>query len=351
MKAKQFIGLALVCAATMTAAIFTACDPEEKEKPTYTVTFDADGGTPAPAAQKVIGGEKATAPAAVTKAGYSFLHWSKDGTAAYDFATPVTADFTLKALWRQDVDNARLIGRWEAAQNSSGIVSVEFGVSGNYIVAALPGTAVTRAEEYDAEDLTVYFGTYTIGGDVVALSDLGTVTVKSLDAAAIYFTLDGGGEIGAIDLVGAKAPEMPASTRTDLLCRTWKFVDLETNDPYGDGPDDGFEHVYFSKAGTYLVTYLDGTKQLANWKWKSEASGELYYSWDFPADWAEDGLVTVETLTEDSLVITEDYVEDGAGVYYYKSTLEPASAPATRSGHPYAAPIRAGTPGRGFFGR
>jgi uncharacterized repeat protein (TIGR02543 family) len=77
----------------------------------YTVTFNADGGTPT-SEQTVAHGAQATKPAtdpakANDVAGlyvgtppthYTFVEWQKDG-AAYDFDTPVTADITLTAAW------------------------------------------------------------------------------------------------------------------------------------------------------------------------------------------------------------------------------------------------------------
>ena len=68
---------------------------------TYTVTFDAKGGTPAPNAQTVKEGKAATAPTAPTKKGYTFVEWQLDG-AKYDFSTPVTKDITLVAVWKQN---------------------------------------------------------------------------------------------------------------------------------------------------------------------------------------------------------------------------------------------------------
>ncbi len=65
---------------------------------TYTVTFDADGGTPVPTAQTVEENQKATEPTAPTKEGYTFDGWY-NGETKYDFSTPVTAALTLKAKW------------------------------------------------------------------------------------------------------------------------------------------------------------------------------------------------------------------------------------------------------------
>ena len=72
----------------------------EGEPTEYTVTFDADGGTPEPEVQKVQSGEKAEKPEDPAKAGYTFGGWyTEEGTTAYDFDTPVTADLALKAKW------------------------------------------------------------------------------------------------------------------------------------------------------------------------------------------------------------------------------------------------------------
>ncbi|MDR0637472.1 MAG: InlB B-repeat-containing protein [Spirochaetaceae bacterium] len=71
--------------------------------PSYEVTFDADGGTPAPAKQTVIQGEKAPEPAKPTKDGYIFAGWY-NGDTAWNFGTgTVTEDITLKAKWTEAV--------------------------------------------------------------------------------------------------------------------------------------------------------------------------------------------------------------------------------------------------------
>ena len=69
-----------------------------KDSAKVTVTFDSDGGNDV-AAQKVLRGQKASAPTAPTKAGYSFEGWYK-GDTEFDFAnTPVIENITLTAKW------------------------------------------------------------------------------------------------------------------------------------------------------------------------------------------------------------------------------------------------------------
>ncbi|WP_050748284.1 InlB B-repeat-containing protein [Peptoniphilus duerdenii] len=67
----------------------------------FTVTFDANGHGTAPAVQTVTSGQKATAPAELTAAGYIFGGWYKEAacTTEYDFNTPVNANITLYAKW------------------------------------------------------------------------------------------------------------------------------------------------------------------------------------------------------------------------------------------------------------
>ena len=62
----------------------------------YNVTFDANGGTPAPEAQRVATGGTAEEPAAPTKDNYVFAGWTLNGS-AYDFDTVLSEDITLVA--------------------------------------------------------------------------------------------------------------------------------------------------------------------------------------------------------------------------------------------------------------
>lgn len=69
--------------------------------PRYTVTFDADGGSPVPAAQTIVEGEKAKEPAdKPEKSSFTFEGWYLDGS-KYDFEQPVKANITLVAQWKE----------------------------------------------------------------------------------------------------------------------------------------------------------------------------------------------------------------------------------------------------------
>ncbi|MDD2232919.1 MAG: InlB B-repeat-containing protein [Sphaerochaetaceae bacterium] len=64
---------------------------------TFTITFNADGGTPT-ASQTVALGESVSKVNQPEKAGFNFTGWSKDG-ALYDFTSAVSSDVSLKAGW------------------------------------------------------------------------------------------------------------------------------------------------------------------------------------------------------------------------------------------------------------
>jgi uncharacterized repeat protein (TIGR02543 family) len=71
--------------------------------PTYTVTFNADGGSPTPDSRTVVSGNAlGPLPAAPTRAGYAFGGWFSDqngGGIQFADSTIITANTTLHAKW------------------------------------------------------------------------------------------------------------------------------------------------------------------------------------------------------------------------------------------------------------
>ena len=69
--------------------------------PMYTVTFNADGGVPAPDTVTVRHGGTITRPASMSKTGYTFIGWYREAQLLneYDFNAPVTGPTTLYAKW------------------------------------------------------------------------------------------------------------------------------------------------------------------------------------------------------------------------------------------------------------
>ena len=212
-------------------------------------------------------------------------------------------------------------GKYTVTSPGSPYESIELGASGNYIVtlsygggynatAGKPATgrrrsapgggrgALTRATQYDG----VIYGTFTsLGGNRYALEGFGTVGLEY-----------SGGNVTGIEVTtqdgrttqydAKKEPTMGGDDMTNALCRTWRiekirdvYYDKETGERYDmtvtpDNPgEDGYDmptEVMWSKSGTYLVSYLDGSIGLAKWKWKSRKDGTLYYAWD--GEWTGD---------------------------------------------------------------
>lgn len=100
-----------LCTAFACAVCMTGCSEEENNppKPTFTVSFDSQGGSEVPS-QKVTQGEKAAKPSDPVKEGMAFDAWYT-GTAydkAWNFDTDVvTKDLTLYAKWVKEGEITR----------------------------------------------------------------------------------------------------------------------------------------------------------------------------------------------------------------------------------------------------
>ena len=85
---------------TANTTAYAKWTPKAVEPTKHTVVFDSNGGS-AVVSQTVNDGDKATMPAAPTKAGHKFDKWM-NGSAAYDFNAPVKGNLKLTASWVAD---------------------------------------------------------------------------------------------------------------------------------------------------------------------------------------------------------------------------------------------------------
>ncbi len=94
----------LIAAISMVLGITSCSKDDDKEITVYTVTFDTDGGSPVPAAQRIESGSIVSAPATnPTKTGYTFIYWYlNDINTAYNFQAPVNNNITLFAKWQEE---------------------------------------------------------------------------------------------------------------------------------------------------------------------------------------------------------------------------------------------------------
>ncbi len=104
-------------------------------KNTYTVSYDANGGSGEPSSQKKVHGEALTLSSTKpSKAGYTFLGWSADKSAAsasYSAGGDYTEnkDITLYAVWKENTPNADDDNSGNNTDNSGGAVNVPVGGS------------------------------------------------------------------------------------------------------------------------------------------------------------------------------------------------------------------------------
>ncbi|MBO4855986.1 MAG: InlB B-repeat-containing protein [Bacilli bacterium] len=96
--------LAILCSAAFCFTLALAgCNQKgggQGAKDTWTVTFNSMGGSEV-APVEVKNGETVEKPADPTKANYTFKQWCEDeaGVTPFDFATPITTNWTLFATW------------------------------------------------------------------------------------------------------------------------------------------------------------------------------------------------------------------------------------------------------------
>ena len=186
-------------------------------------------------------------------------------------------------------------------------------------MALLAKRGTTRSTEYDG----IIYGTFTsLGGGENDLEGFGTIKLEYSgdNVTGIEVTTNG----TTTNYASEKAPTMSNDDITNALCRTWKierirdvYYDKETGktddititpkNPGEEGYDMPVE-VLWSKSGTYLVSYLDNSIGLAEWKWRDRSKGTMYYAWD--GDWTGDYC----TITFDgNRAVVHDKWEDDYG--------------------------------------
>lgn len=217
---------------------------------------------------------------------------------------------------------------FEVNSANSSFKSIEFSESGNYIITknssavgyarnmekvsfvmAQPWAVATRAGYSQ-----IIYGKYTMNGDnTYVLEGFGTITVAKDSGTAVSLTIQETGKESYV-LTASESQPIAASGATNKLCRTWSFDKIRLRIPVvgfdgtyaatSDGvkqmasdlskkvgetvdPDELINlnnmptEIIFTKAGTYMVKYKNGSLAIAKWFWKDEAEGVLRYSWNY----------------------------------------------------------------------
>ena len=211
------------------------------------------------------------------------------------------------------VEVQTISAKWNV-NNSSEYHSFEFTENGNYIVVKNETSKTTDAR-------IVLYGTYElIDANRIDLKDFGIIKISDINKNTISFSViltnDSNNEV-FVD--ASKQDEIISSTNTDLLCRTWKL--LELNGEPVEGTDLELT-VLFSKAGTYFVKYENFDEYfeggLYKWKWKNAEETQLFYSYEEVLQWKVEGYVDIVEISENSLIIEEQHEYGGTFTYLFK---------------------------------
>ncbi len=190
------------------------------EPSSYTVTFDANGGTPV-SPITVTDGKLPTLPT-TTKENNTFDGWLyANGTKAAS-GDAISGDVTLTASW---IENPP--GTYTVTFDANGGVAVDpITVSGN-VLPTLP----TTTKENNTFDGWLYAnGTKAAAGDPIN-SDI-TLTAKWIPDVVtpiiVYFDANGGSEVSPITVTDGKLPELPVSKRDKYTFDAWLYADGTT---------------------------------------------------------------------------------------------------------------------------
>ncbi len=126
--------------------------------PSFTVSFNTDGGS-AVQAQTVTAGGTAAKPADPTRTGHAFAGWFAGADTAYDFSTPVNADITLTAHWTALPAEYPIVsganGGWTRNSGMNYVLIVKRSYEDetcidHFVGVAADGVLLTRGSDYDA---------------------------------------------------------------------------------------------------------------------------------------------------------------------------------------------------------
>ncbi len=225
--ARIMLGLCCVTGVAATSLVLASCDNTEVTEQKFTVTFNSKGGNDLDPVE-VVSGNTITKPQNPTRSGYNFKYWSlTDGGSEYDFATPVTGNITLYAVW-------------EAAETPVTKYTVTFNSTGGSAVSSVEvesGKTVSKPQDPTQDGKVFKHWSLTEGGEAYdfATPVNGNITLYAVwDAAQTpvtnhTITFDAKGGISSITTLevehGKTLVAPPAPTRDGFTFKHWSLTD------------------------------------------------------------------------------------------------------------------------------
>jgi hypothetical protein len=126
---------------------------------------------------------------------------------------------------------------------------------------------VQKSESETPSNLSpIHTGKYRIDGSTIVLEGFGVLNIITFTSEEFNFSFKLEDSEVIYECRAVKQENKIASTtRTDMLCRAWKFGNVIN--PENGMPDIVGGVGLFTKAGTYLAMYPDGTAELDEWRW------------------------------------------------------------------------------------
>lgn len=215
--------------------------------------------------------------------------------------------FAFAGLTSCNKDNAakdadQMIGKFEIADPSSAIKSIELTADGEYIVTKNPETR--SGEDLDLDDVWVY-GNFTFANGAYVLQGFGKIVIDMLKGGAAEILIEGNG-YKPFTVEANLASTVQKTTINRSLCHHWVFdkttasisyndfhldfdLDvcdftkwfLDTGDEEGnDNLDEECTGLIFTESGTYAVLYGDGKINVGSWAWENGEDGSLKCEWN-----------------------------------------------------------------------
>ena len=225
--ARIMLGLCCVTGVAATSLVLASCDNTEVTEQKFTVTFNSKGGNDLDPVE-VVSGNTITKPQNPTRSGYNFKYWSlTDGGSEYDFATPVTGNITLYAVW-------------EVAETPVTKYTVTFNSTGGSAVSSVEvesGKTVSKPQDPTQDGKVFKHWSLTDGGEAYdfATPVSGNITLYAVwDAAQTpvtnhTVTFDAKGGISSITTLevedGKTLVAPPAPTRDGFTFKHWSLTD------------------------------------------------------------------------------------------------------------------------------
>lgn len=243
--------------------------------------------------------------------------------------------------------------RYEISGTSE-FAAIEFTEGGMYVITKaeesskakglgnfLENKTVSRLTRSSFGDSDMYIhGKYTKNGDVYTLEGFGTVTVEKDGDVNVSLKIQPTGK-EAYTLSAQPVKKYEDSNINNKLCRTWKFekgrlmvkkgdsVILDTistktsvfftclDSIYHQTPDsyDDGASVIFTKSGSYIAGNTNNTMSVAQWKWKDDNKGTIYYTWNY-GKFDEEKVIEVSFDKNNNLVVVEECEDTYKGEKY-----------------------------------